>query len=263
MPVGPLPWAEVFADPTLPLVVDVGCGYGRFLLLLAKRERAAGLQRNYLGMEIRRPIIERANKWAHLIGLGSMCHFVSANATVSYESCLASYPGPIELTCIQFPDPMFKMRHRKRRTVQPRLVDEITRVIKPGSKVFLQSDVCSVAVDMRDMFEEFAGDAYVLDELHRREGATFIADPDLALEAKWSKSEAKLEAIAKKQQAAQLAEEAGEEVAAEQVGAFVSKWRQGGWLVENPLKAPTERELYTQQSGAFGGRAHRVLLNRV
>jgi tRNA (guanine-N7-)-methyltransferase len=36
VPAAPPTWGDAFADPTLPLVVDIGCGYGRFLLLLAK-----------------------------------------------------------------------------------------------------------------------------------------------------------------------------------------------------------------------------------
>lgn len=43
---------------------------------------------------------------------------------------------------------------------------------------------------------------------------------------------------------------------------YVSKWAEAGWLLENPLGVPTEREVYTLQSGAFGGVAHRVLLRK-
>lgn len=50
VPVGPLPWLQVFHDPSLPLVVDVGSGSGRFLLLMAKE---TGTGQNYLGTDIR------------------------------------------------------------------------------------------------------------------------------------------------------------------------------------------------------------------
>ena len=43
-----------------------------------------------------------------------------ANATISLDHMLASYPAPIALLAVQFPDPHFKARHRKRRTVQAR-----------------------------------------------------------------------------------------------------------------------------------------------
>ncbi len=34
VPTDPPAWAEAFADPGRPLVLDIGCGYGRFLLAL-------------------------------------------------------------------------------------------------------------------------------------------------------------------------------------------------------------------------------------
>jgi tRNA (guanine-N7-)-methyltransferase len=46
-------WSEVFADPLLPLHVDVGCAQGRFLLTLAKRSQGA---HNFLGLEIRQQV---------------------------------------------------------------------------------------------------------------------------------------------------------------------------------------------------------------
>lgn len=45
-------WAAVFADPRLPLAIDVGCGSGRFLLSLARR--LPGF--NLLGLDIRGPV---------------------------------------------------------------------------------------------------------------------------------------------------------------------------------------------------------------
>ena len=72
-PSGPIDWQAAYKDPSLPLVVDLGCGPGRFLMLLHKRRRdeaaAAGAQQcegapgtqqyNYLGMEIRKPVRAR------------------------------------------------------------------------------------------------------------------------------------------------------------------------------------------------------------
>jgi tRNA (guanine-N7-)-methyltransferase len=64
-PLGAVDWAAAFEDPTLPLVVDLGCGPGRFLLLLQRRAAAgeaagagvpAGGRCNFLGVEIRRAV---------------------------------------------------------------------------------------------------------------------------------------------------------------------------------------------------------------
>ncbi len=45
-------WEEVYAKPFLPLVLDIGCAAGRFLLEMA--ETLPG--HNFLGLDIREPV---------------------------------------------------------------------------------------------------------------------------------------------------------------------------------------------------------------
>ncbi|KAL6884585.1 hypothetical protein ACP4OV_010521 [Aristida adscensionis] len=116
-------------------MVDIGCGSGRFLIWLAKN---SGEKRNYLGLEI------RLKNW----GLG--IYFMYANATVSFEQIVSSYPGPLSLVTILCPDPHFKKRHHKRRVLQQSLVDSITKNLCLGGRVLIQSDVLEVAADMRE-----------------------------------------------------------------------------------------------------------------
>lgn len=257
VPIDPPTWAGAYERPQQPLVLDVGCGYGRFLLALrwvlpgrgwplggpgrglrtarygsAAVPRLTRLERtppccdawgpacfeaplvatpalpspgrrpvwrskampghNMLGLEIRGPIIERANRWAQELALEQqvlflrwaslaeegkerrracvhagmrdsgaryfgrlkkphttasprcstlalvherccpLCCPVNAclnpppppfprgpaprlrrgNATITLAHTLASYPGPLDLACVQFPDPHFKARHK-------------------------------------------------------------------------------------------------------------------------------------------------------
>ncbi|CAL1382141.1 unnamed protein product [Linum trigynum] len=146
----PVPdWKEVFRDPTLPLMVDIGCGSGRFLVWLAKRNPDSG---NYLGLEIRKKLVKRAESWVKDLALTN-AHFIFANAAVSFRHLVVSYPGPLTLVSILCPDPHFKKRHHKRRVVQQPLVASILDSLVPGGKVFLQSDVLDVALDMRNQFD--------------------------------------------------------------------------------------------------------------
>ncbi|CAL9230676.1 unnamed protein product [Arabidopsis halleri] len=147
----PVPvWDEVYKDPSLPLMVDIGSGSGRFLLWLANKNVES---RNYLGLEIRQKLVKRANFWVNELGLSNV-HFIFANAMVSFEQLISSYPGPLEIVSILCPDPHFKKRHQKRRVVQKPLVNSILQNLKPGGKIFVQSDVLDVAQDMRDQFDE-------------------------------------------------------------------------------------------------------------
>ncbi|XWS58632.1 hypothetical protein CRYUN_Cryun08bG0051500 [Craigia yunnanensis] len=146
----PVPdWSEVFRDPTLPLMVDIGSGSGRFLMLLAKQNPDS---QNYLGLEIRAKLVKRAEFWVKELALSNI-HFVFANATISFKQLVSIYPGPLMLVSILCPDPHFKKRHHKRRVVQKPLVDSILTSLIPGGKVFIQSDVLEVAIDMRKQFD--------------------------------------------------------------------------------------------------------------
>ncbi|KAJ6360316.1 hypothetical protein OIU77_004341 [Salix suchowensis] len=154
-------WKEVFRDPTLPLMVDIGSGSGRFLIWLAKRNPDSG---NYLGLEIRQKLVKRAEFWVKELALTNI-HFLFANAAISFRQLVLTYPGPLMLVSILCPDPHFKKRHHKRRVVQKTLVDNIIGHLVPGGKVFFQSDVLDVAQHMRYQFDAESDALQHIDEL--------------------------------------------------------------------------------------------------
>lgn len=142
-------WQAIFADPELPLHLDIGCGKGDFL-----REMAVHLPGwNFLGLEIREPLVQRSLlKQNHLKNL----HFIFCNANNSLRPLLTDWPNgcPLQRVSIQFPDPWFKKRHQKRRVVQPELVAVLAEVMPAGGWVWLQSDIEEVCVEMCDRFDE-------------------------------------------------------------------------------------------------------------
>ncbi|KAL8542446.1 hypothetical protein ACS0TY_003348 [Phlomoides rotata] len=142
-------WNAVFEDATLPLMVDIGSGSGRFLLWLAKRNSES---RNYLGLEIRPKLVKRAEYWVNELALRNI-HFSFSNAMISFKQLVSTYPGPLVLVSILCPDPHFKKRHHKRRVVQKPLVESIVESLVPGGQIFIQSDVPEVALDMREYFD--------------------------------------------------------------------------------------------------------------
>ena len=143
------PLVELFTDPTRPLHLDIGCARGRCLLELA-RQRA---QRNHLGVEIRRPLVEAAEADRQAEGLGNL-HYLFCNANVSLQTWLGQLPeGLLELVSIQFPDPWFKRKHHKRRVLQPPLLLSLAAALAPGRALFLQSDVPEVIEPMVQLVE--------------------------------------------------------------------------------------------------------------
>ncbi|WP_413161031.1 tRNA (guanosine(46)-N7)-methyltransferase TrmB [Capilliphycus salinus ALCB114379] len=150
VPIDPPDWNKIYAKVHQPLHLDLGCGRGRLLWNLAQIEPSW----NYLGLEIREPLVEEANQWRDEQGLTNL-HYLFCNANNSLKPILETLPaGILKRVSIQFPDPWFKRRHQRRRIVQPELVTEIADYIMMGGEVFLQSDVKDVIKQMSDIFSE-------------------------------------------------------------------------------------------------------------
>ena len=148
-PLTPPDWSQVYPNPTQTLHLDIGCGRGQFLLQMAQLQPDV----NFLGIEIREPLVKEANLRRDLLGLTNL-HFLFGNVNNSLSVLLESLPVEI-LKCVtlQFPDPWFKQRHLKRRVVQPQLVDILATYLVDRGIVFLQSDVESVTVEMDKRFQ--------------------------------------------------------------------------------------------------------------
>ncbi len=139
-------WKEIYPKYDLPLHLDIGCARGEFLLKMAQLEPEI----NFLGVEIRQPLVIEANKERTALGLTNL-HYLFCNINVAAENLLKSLP-PLHSITIQFPDPWFKRKHMKRRVVQPELVKILVDYLVDGGKIFLQSDIEDVAREMRDRF---------------------------------------------------------------------------------------------------------------
>lgn len=150
LPVKPLEIEKVFANPELPLHLDIGCGRGRFVLKMAEIEKNV----NFLGLEIREPLVEEANRIAKEKELENL-HYKFCNATLTLGELLEKLPENIlELITIQFPDPWYKKKHAKRRMVKNKLVEASVKHLKSAGKIFVQTDVEFLAEEMFEMFRE-------------------------------------------------------------------------------------------------------------
>ena len=143
-------WEGIYADLNAPLHLDIGCARGRFVLEMAQRYP----DRNFLGIEIRDPLVKDANDIRDRLQLKNL-HYLFANINTSLQALLDSLPSDrLQWITIQFPDPWFKKRHHKRRVVQPDLVDILACHTPSDTVFFLQSDVEEVALEMREKFLE-------------------------------------------------------------------------------------------------------------
>ncbi len=143
---------QLFENPCLPIHVDIGSARGSFLLSLA----AMNPECNFLGLEIRHPLVISAERKRAQLGLTNL-HFLFCNANVSLEEWLASLQKNLLIrVSIQFPDPWLKKRHQKRRVLQPSLLLSIAGALQEERELFIQSDLKEVVEPMIRLIE-FSG----------------------------------------------------------------------------------------------------------
>ena len=152
---------QLFERPEQPIHLDIGCARGRCLLGLAEQQP----RWNHLGVEIRRPLVQSADRDAQASEHGNV-RVLFCNANISLEGWMGALPQDrLQRVSIQFPDPWFKRRHRKRRVLQPALLLAIAAALAPGRELFLQSDVPEVIepmvalTELSGCFERPANDA--------------------------------------------------------------------------------------------------------
>jgi tRNA (guanine-N7-)-methyltransferase len=139
---------KIFARPGLPLLLDIGSARGRFILRMARVEP----EWNFLGVEIREPLVDEANRIAAEEGLENL-HYSFCNAMLWLEKLLFHIPdGLLQAVTIQFPDPWFKKKHAKRRMVNQELVDTVVEKLTPGGRIFVQTDIEFLAEEMFALF---------------------------------------------------------------------------------------------------------------
>ena len=145
--------AGLFAAADQPLHLDLGCARGRFLMTMAQQRP----HWNHLGLDIRRPLVaaaEQAREGTELTNLA----FLFCNANVSLAGLLRQLPpGLLQLVTIQYPDPWFKARHRKRRMVQPALIESLATAMAKDMQLFIQSDILELAQEMVDQVAAAGG----------------------------------------------------------------------------------------------------------
>lgn len=148
-PIAPPEWEKVYTQIDRPLQLDIGCGRGRFLLSMATMQP----HWNFLGLEIREPLVEEANLLRDEAGLKNL-HYLFCNVGNALNLLLASLPtGILQRVSIQFPDPWFKKRHYKRRMIQPETVETLAAYLIDGGEVFIQSDVQEVEMEICSRFD--------------------------------------------------------------------------------------------------------------
>ena len=129
---GPLDWAGIFGR-TAPIVLDLGCGNGRFTLLSAWNRRDL----DHFAIDILPVVIRYATQRANQRGLHNV-RFAAKDA----ETFLREYVGPSSIAEIHLyhPQPYHDRRQAGRRVIAPRMLADVHRGLVPGGLFVVQTD---------------------------------------------------------------------------------------------------------------------------
>ncbi len=132
-------------EPGREVELEIGCAEAQFLFERAAQDDS----RLYIGLEIRDALVDSVNLESRAREVP--VHAVFCNANNHLQDLLP--PASVRRVFLNFPDPWFKKRHRKRRMIDEKLARDIHTILEPGGELFFQSDVWELALDTMDILE--------------------------------------------------------------------------------------------------------------
>lgn len=137
-------WAKYFENGVQPTFIDIGCGYGKFLLNVGSKYP----EENVLGLEIRDKVVEYVEKITENI---PNCSVIKSNALLF----LLNYfqPGTLKKIFVLFPDPHFKKRKQKGRIICRQMMQIFKYLLTQGGQLYISTDVTDLFKDMTEVIE--------------------------------------------------------------------------------------------------------------
>lgn len=146
------PWIDELADKTLML--DIGAGMGRFLMAEAEKNRDVA----YLGIDpdfqcVKKNLEKLDNRERRDVGLPDVRFFFGS----VYNALPFLAPARIKRAYVNYPDPWFKRRHKKRRLVTEKLFSSLHPLLVDNGEVFVQTDIDDYADFIHEELDKTKG----------------------------------------------------------------------------------------------------------
>lgn len=142
-------WSLHFANGLPPEALDIGCGRGGFLLEYAILHPEI----NIFGLEVRKQAVD----WIDDIITGEAI----TNAAVLWYNSSNKLPfirnESLNSAFYFFPDPWHKQKHRKRRSFNLVLLQELHRTLRSNATLYLMTDVPEVDNYQQEILELHGG----------------------------------------------------------------------------------------------------------
>ena len=123
-------WGERFANPSAPIVLELGCGKGEYTIDLAQRRPSA----NYIGVDIKGARLWKGAKYATAHALGNVGFL---RTRIEFISAFFA-PGEVSEIWLTFSDP--QVRSENSRLTSPVFLERYARFLAPGGLIHLKTD---------------------------------------------------------------------------------------------------------------------------
>ncbi|MCI1983587.1 MAG: tRNA (guanosine(46)-N7)-methyltransferase TrmB [Bifidobacteriaceae bacterium] len=135
---------------TNPLIIEIGTGQGENIAAAALANPAV----NYLALEVYDPGVAHTLLRAGKHSIENL-RIAQVDAADLFEHALA--PDIAKEVWTYFPDPWPKMKHHKRRIVQPALAQAIRTALVPGGMWRIATDIDDYALHVHEVMDEAHG----------------------------------------------------------------------------------------------------------
>lgn len=142
---GPPSWPTVFGR-AMPLEVELGFGRPHFLIERAQEAPDRGV----IGIEWKARWPRLANERRRREGLDNLCA-IHGNAWLLFGALFA--PGSLDAVYLNFPDPWWKSKHRKRRIINDVFLSQVVSRLRPGGRFLVQTDVATLLEEILEHAE--------------------------------------------------------------------------------------------------------------
>ena len=149
----PANWTDLFGIPR-PLIVEIGFGYGTYLLHLARTNPDA----NVIGLEVANKCLTAAENAIERLGIAN-ARVIHSTAEIALHHLFE--PATLSQVHVNFPDPWFKKRHGHRRLMRRETLDAIVNRLAPDGQFYLATDILPYA----EMSAELLADTPGLDNM--------------------------------------------------------------------------------------------------
>lgn len=141
-------WDIIFGNRN-PLVLEIGCGIGDFVVEMAQRHP----DWNFIALDYYNKGCLKTSRRAERAGLTNV-RIVRDEARAFMARCLQ--PASLRAVFINCPDPWPKRCQRKRRLVQEPFIRFLQPFVMPGGELFFSTDFDDYGIDVARLMERQA-----------------------------------------------------------------------------------------------------------